>query len=545
MALRTFEFETCLGIGGFGEVYLARMTTSSGLQRRVAVKTLNRDVAGDPDAARRMRDEARLLAALNHRAVLQVHDLVDLQGRLALVTEYISGQDLDQVVDHDPLPASVAFEVVSEVAGALHAALRTPSPESAEPMNLVHRDIKPSNVRLSPSGGVKLLDFGIAISPKVMREAKTSTGLVVGTMGYLSPDRLTSDEVLPDGDIYALGCVLYEALTSRRLYKDVGRRKLTQMAVDQQTHDEFIEEMLAPLAEGLPAPAMSLLSQMLSYEPEERPTADLVERQADEVAAQLDGPSIRRWARTRDWPPLAEFDGPLAGRSLSASGILETVGTEVEHRATVSQETPTLANASPAPAPVRWKLIGALAAVAGLLLMVTAALGGALFSQQSGSGSPATVAASLATPDPATPKPPAAEADPEPASLVEPPPEVVASVPAESVPAEPPEPAAAPPEASSRVTSSEKPAASRSTTAASESTTPAAAPTGTLAVSGAVPARLFSGGKAHTAGAVPAGSHQIQADFGSGWTSAGNATVTAGQTLTLTCSRMVMTCKVD
>ena len=326
---RRFRFDRCLGKGGFGEVYRAQMVTSSGLHRTVAVKTLHARLHGDDDAVRRLRDEARLLGALHHRGIVQVHDLVELQGQLALVTEYLDGEDLDRVLKRTgALPARVAVELVGEVAAALHTAYTTNAPGSDTPMRLVHRDIKPSNVRLTSKGAVKLLDFGIALSPTIDREAKTGTGLVIGTMGYLSPDRLTDESVDPSSDIYGLGCVLYEAVRRRRLYKDVGKAELFRLALDRDVHDAFIEKQLdlvpddgAPLHPGV----RELLTRTLAYDPTDRPTAAELEELCDDLAAELPKPHLRRWSRDRQWPEPAFETGSLDGLELSASGMIDTL----------------------------------------------------------------------------------------------------------------------------------------------------------------------------------------------------------------------------
>ncbi len=326
---RRIEFICCLGAGGFGEVYLANLVTSSGLQRRVAVKTLHAEIALRADAVMRLRDEARLLAALHHRAILQVLDLVDIGGRLGLITEYVEGQDLAEIIDaRESLPVRVALEVVGELAGALDAALTMTSPVTGQPLNLVHRDLKPSNIRLTTTGGVKLLDFGIARSEAVEREAKTSTGLVVGSLGYLAPERFTEDEIGAESDIFALGCVLFEELSGRRLYTGVSKRTLARQALDREAHDAFIEEHLASMPERVPERVRALLRRTLAHEPSDRPTADQLERACDELAGKVDGPHMRRWARDRLWPPVSTRPGSLDGETISVSGLVSGVSVD-------------------------------------------------------------------------------------------------------------------------------------------------------------------------------------------------------------------------
>ena len=173
---RQFHIQSCLGRGGFGEVYRATMISAGGVRSDVAVKVLHKDLDPRSQSVERLRDEARLLGILNHPNILKVSDLVLLQDRVALVTEYVEGADLDQCIEtqDDPIPLRPLLEALGRVAEALYAAHTTAGPDGA-PLHLVHRDIKPSNIRLSKHGTVKLLDFGIAKARDEGREAKTQT----------------------------------------------------------------------------------------------------------------------------------------------------------------------------------------------------------------------------------------------------------------------------------------------------------------------------------------------------------------------------------
>ena len=321
-----FELDECIGTGGYGVVYRARMTSPNGLVRVVAVKALRPDVVS-VGAVARLQDEARLLAALQHRAVLAVHDLVRFEGRVALVSEYIEGSDLAELIEEaggsgPVVPVRVAVHITAEVASALAAAWSAPLPQSGAPMNLVHRDIKPANIRVSTGGEVKLLDFGIARSDTIGRSASTHTGLLVGTIGYLAPDRFVEEAVQPSADVYALGLVLYELLTGRRMYLDVGRVDVMRMAIDPKEHERFVQSSLASLGD-VPGPIVDLLRQMLHPEHTRRPSAAAVEARAEALVEAIEGPSIRQWARERTWRPERTHTDGWVGATVTASGMLD------------------------------------------------------------------------------------------------------------------------------------------------------------------------------------------------------------------------------
>ena len=314
MQRRIFELHACVGRGGFGEVYRATMRSPGGLVREVAVKMLKRDVAPDEDAVQRLRYEANLLARLDHRAILNVVDMVNLAGRVSLVTQYLDGDDLLRCVQgQDSIPERALIELCGEVASALHA--------TATNLELVHRDIKPSNIRVTLDGTVKLLDFGIARSPRVERDGHTGTGTVVGTPGYIAPERFLDDAVSPACDVYSLGCVVFAGLTQQRLHQDLSRKRLLQLALDGEEHDR---EVANRLREVHNPGVRSLLTAMLLHRPEARPAARRVEELCEDLGPRCEGKSLRRWARERRWPEPASEEGDLVGRVIEEEPLVLT-----------------------------------------------------------------------------------------------------------------------------------------------------------------------------------------------------------------------------
>jgi eukaryotic-like serine/threonine-protein kinase len=185
--------------GGMGEVWEAEDTL---LGRRVAIKVLAEELAGDQVAVRRFRREARATAMLNHPNVIRVFDFVE--GRAPfLVMELLEGQTLATRMRDGALPPPEAARIAAAVADGLEVAHRA---------GIIHRDIKPSNIMLTPGGEVKVMDFGIAAA----WEAHSTTGQqLLATAGYAPPERIMGEHATPAGDLYSLGVVLYEMLTGR------------------------------------------------------------------------------------------------------------------------------------------------------------------------------------------------------------------------------------------------------------------------------------------------------------------------------------------
>lgn len=199
-----YELQEQLGSGGMARVHRARDTR---LGRTVAVKTLHRNLARDPEARMRFAREARAAAVLNHPGIVTVHDQDEVRDGEEilpyLVMEYIDGVTLERVVkERAPLDPGYAVRITCEVLDAL---------AHAHAHGTVHRDVKPSNVMITKSGAVKVADFGIA--RVVDATTLTVTGFTVGTPGYMAPEQVLGRPVDARGDVYAVGCLLTELLT--------------------------------------------------------------------------------------------------------------------------------------------------------------------------------------------------------------------------------------------------------------------------------------------------------------------------------------------
>lgn len=203
-----------LGAGGMGEVYLAQDTR---LDRTVALKILPADVASDRERMRRFEHEAKAAAALNHPNVAHIYEIGESDGVRFLAMEYVEGRTLAELIRNGQLDTPVILDIAIQIADAL---------EEAHSRGITHRDVKPSNIMLTGRSRVKVLDFGLA----KMRQAKaraitasaptqtlafpvTDSGMVVGTVQYMSPEQALGRDVDQRSDIFSLGAVMYEMAT--------------------------------------------------------------------------------------------------------------------------------------------------------------------------------------------------------------------------------------------------------------------------------------------------------------------------------------------
>ena len=203
------------------ELLLARATGMSSFERHVVIKRIHAAHAGDERLVQMFLDEARLAASLHHQNIVQVYDVGEQGGQYFFAMEYVHGEDLRKVhakLKDSPMPLAIVVSIVSAAAAGLHHAheQRGPGPERA-PLGLVHRDVSLGNILVGYDGSVKLVDFGLARA--AMRSVKTRTGTLKGKAEYMSPEQCMGKELDRRSDVFALGIVLYELATGRRLFK--------------------------------------------------------------------------------------------------------------------------------------------------------------------------------------------------------------------------------------------------------------------------------------------------------------------------------------
>jgi serine/threonine protein kinase len=195
-----------LGSGGMGEVYLAHDEV---LDRDVALKVLRSRYAGDEEFAGRFLREARSAAGLSHPNIVQVYDRGETEDGISYIAmEYVPGGTLKELIDgRAPIGAREAARMATRISLAL---------EAAHERGVIHRDIKPQNVLVTPSGDLKVTDFGIARAASAVTSSASS--IVFGTAAYISPEQAMGEPVGPASDLYSLGVVLYEMLTGELPY---------------------------------------------------------------------------------------------------------------------------------------------------------------------------------------------------------------------------------------------------------------------------------------------------------------------------------------
>ena len=301
--LGPYEILEQLGAGGMGEVWLAEDTR---LHRKVAIKVLPEEYAGDPERLARFEQEARAAAALNHPHIAVVHDIGTEADTHFMVQEYLRGQSLREALEKGALPLDKTLDLATEVSEALAAAHKA---------GIVHRDLKPDNIFVTEQGHAKVLDFGLAklmeMSPMSGSASMSPTmlgtvaGQVMGTAGYMAPEQVSGEEVDQRADLFAFGCVLYAMATGRQAFS--GKNV-------HETLAHILSDEPVPVVQidgSLPAELQRIVRKTLAKDVTRRYQtagdlgADLRQLQ-DDIAA---GVAM-----------------PVVGRSVDAPAAVETVG---------------------------------------------------------------------------------------------------------------------------------------------------------------------------------------------------------------------------
>ena len=277
--LSHFKITAKLGEGGMGEVYRA---TDTKLGREVAIKVLPAEMATSAERLERFRREAMTLASLDHPGVVGVYSVEEADGLHFLTMQLVEGEPLDRVIPLGGLPVERILKIATELTDALAA---------AHEKGIVHRDLKPSNVMVTAEGRVKVLDFGLAkftrpqseevLNSTLQTELRTSDGVVMGTVPYMSPEQLSGQEVDHRSDIFSLGVLLYEMASGERPYQ--GRSSV-------ELASAILRDKPPPLAErrtDVPQGLERVIEQCLEKNVEDRfPSARVVSDALADVIAE-------------------------------------------------------------------------------------------------------------------------------------------------------------------------------------------------------------------------------------------------------------------
>src|SRR6188768_690284 len=210
-----------LGQGGTATVSLAVARGPEGFRKLFVVKQLRSVYAQDPDFRAMFMTEARLSARLNHPHVVQVYEVFEREATPIILMEYIDGQTLDTVLtlSEPKLPLDLHLRILADVLSGLHYSHELLDLKH-EPLNVVHRDVSPHNVMVSYEGVVKVLDFGIAkLSGSTV---ETEAGVIKGKLRYMPPEQIAGEDVDRRADVFAVGVMLWEALSGSKLWKGLS-----------------------------------------------------------------------------------------------------------------------------------------------------------------------------------------------------------------------------------------------------------------------------------------------------------------------------------
>src|SRR5688572_200382 len=250
------------------EIFRGKAVAAGGFEKPVAIKRILPHLSQDKRFVELLIAEAKVLSLLKHRNIVQIFDVgLGDDGKYFLVMEYVDGKDLGAIqlgleARRKRMPFDLALHIGAEICEALEHAHTARAPDG-KPMNLVHRDVSPSNVLLSLSGEVKLTDFGIA----KRAEQETQAGAVRGKFAYISPEQARNEQISPRSDVFSVGILLWELITSRRLFSGLGDLEALRA----------VREVKVPrpreVDSRLDAEVEALVMSALSPTPSNRPTA--------------------------------------------------------------------------------------------------------------------------------------------------------------------------------------------------------------------------------------------------------------------------------
>jgi serine/threonine-protein kinase len=316
--LGRFELVHRLDIGGMAEIFLALERGAGGFERLVVIKRALPHLAAKRSFREMFLQEARFVARLNHPNIVQIHELGEAEGSAFIAMEHVLGASFRDLVrtaidTGQPFPLGVVVGLVAQACAGAHAAHELTDPDR-KPLGLVHRDISPHNLMVTRDGHVKLLDFGIAKATELGIDT-TRTGALKGKVHYMSPEQVLQTKLDRRSDVFALGIVAWELLTSKRLFKRDNELATMQAITSGDTWPP------GDFREGVPPGLSQVVMKALSVDPAQRqPTADALRR---ELEAAADAAGLKHGL-----DDVGAFVTQLMGRALEAHEV--TVRSAVE-----------------------------------------------------------------------------------------------------------------------------------------------------------------------------------------------------------------------
>ena len=316
-----------IAVGGMAEIYRAKIFGVNGFEKQMVVKRILPKYAQNPSFVQMFEDEAKILVSLTHGNIVPVYELGEVGGNYYIAMEYAEGMTALDVLRESylkarPLGVAQALYIGAEVAKGLGYA-HTRTDAQGQPMGIVHRDLNPRNIVISPSGEVKILDFGIARSSR--KKHQTGSGIIKGTPGYMAPEQVMGHSVDARADQYGLAIIIHELLTVRRLIS----------VKDAPEHRAWLQKGPMPVPSSfrpeIPPGVDQAIMRALSLRPEERfaGVLDFEESLRNEIARTGEAVTSRGLARTiaeikelapADPSQLARGDRPTSTASAASPG---------------------------------------------------------------------------------------------------------------------------------------------------------------------------------------------------------------------------------
>ena len=284
-----YEITKLLGMGGMGAVYRAH---DMEVERSVGVKVIRPELVGNPAILARFKQELILARQVTHKNIIRIYDLNDADGVKFITMEFIEGEDLRSILTRQgKLPPEEAAEIMHQVCAGLRA---------AHLEGVIHRDLKPSNIMRDPAGRVVIMDFGLART--VQGDGMTQTGMMIGTMEYMSPEQANGLELDATSDIYAVGLIAYEMLTGKMPYAaDSAVASLLKRSQERA-------KPMIDVDSSIPRDLSNIVARCIEpdrkkrYQNTAEVLADLENWQQKGAASTLRFPDVRPWARDIPWP---------------------------------------------------------------------------------------------------------------------------------------------------------------------------------------------------------------------------------------------------